>query len=99
MTKTLTIDKPNKSKTQLLLLLESQLIEFKDVIKENNAEVKRIIDGFSLSFKKTVLFMKFHLKATIIAEEESFLINYDTNAPEIKVREFESKLIAHLKSL
>ena len=80
-------------------MLESQLTEFKDVIKENDAQLERIIDGFKISFEKTVLFMKYYLKATIIAEEESFVIEYDTNAPEFKVKEFESKIINHLKDL
>jgi len=97
--KSLTIEKPNKSKTQLLLLPESQLTEFKNVIKENNAHLERIPGGYSLSFEKTVMFMKYYLKAAIIADEESFQIEYYTNAPEFKVKEFELKIIKHLKSI
>ncbi len=80
-------------------MLEELLTEFKNLIKENNVQVERINDGLSLSFKKTVLFIKYSLKANIVAEEESFFIEYDTNTPELKTSEFELEIIEYLKSL
>jgi hypothetical protein len=97
--KTLEITKPNRTKIELFSLLETQLHQFNTFIKENNATLTKSTDGYNLSVEKRVLFMKYFLNAEIIAGEEKYIINYDTNAPEFKVKEFETKVIDHLKSL
>jgi hypothetical protein len=97
--KTLEINKSNQSKSELLSLLEAQLNQFDSFIKENNATLTKTSDGYNLSVEKRVLFMKYFLNAEIKAAEGKYIINYDTNAPEFKVKEFESKVIDHLKSL
>jgi hypothetical protein len=97
--KTLEINKPKISKTELLALLESQLNQFDKFVKENNATLTKTTDGYNLSVEKRVLFMKYFLNAEIKAEDEKYIISYDTNAPEFKVKEFESKAIEYLKSL
>lgn len=97
--KTLEINKPNRSKQELLSLLEAQLKQFDTFIKENNATLTKTTDGYNLSVEKRVLFMNYFLNAEIKTEDEKYIINYDTNAPEFKVKEFKTKVIDHLKSL
>ena len=97
--RSLSINKPSKSKEELLSLLEAQLSQFDSFIKENNATLTKTMDGYNLSVEKRVLFMKYFLNAEIKADDEKYIINYDTNAPEFKVKEFETKVIDHLKSL
>lgn len=97
--KSLIINKPNNSMTALLSLLESQLNQFDSFIKENNATLTKTADGYNLSVEKRVLFMKYFLNAEIKAQHEKYIINYDTNAPEFKVKELETKVIDHLRSL
>lgn len=92
------IQKPNKSKTELLVFLESQLPYFKKILSENNAKLKRVQDGFTIELEKTVLFMKFFLNATIICEDGNYLILYETNAPDSKVNDFKIKINDYLKN-
>lgn len=97
--KTLIIQKPNKSKTELLVFLESQLPNFKKILIENNAKVTRIRDGFTIELNKTVFVLNFFLNATIICEDGKYVILYETNAPEYKVDEFKIKITDYLKNL
>lgn len=97
--KTILIDKPGISKTELLSLLETQISSFSKTIEENNVNLYRIESGYTLSVNKRVLFMKYFLNAIIIAEDGRYLINFDTNAPYFKVREFESKVVDYLNTL
>lgn len=97
--KKLKVEKPGKSKKELLSLLEKKLSENKSFIKEYNANVQKISNGYSINVEKKMLFLKFFLKASITVEDETYIIEYETNAPDYKVKEFEPQVIEFLEAL
>lgn len=81
------INKPGKSKENLLSALGELRSEFSKQIAENNIEIAETSEGFDVKAEKTVLFMKFWVDAKVIAKEGYYEISWETNAPKSKVEE------------
>ena len=83
----LTVQKPGKSKQQLLDCLERIRDKFKGNISDNKVVLDKLTDGYNISAEKKILFMTFWVKSKIIAQEEKFELSWDTNAPESRVED------------
>jgi hypothetical protein len=83
----LKVEKPGKSKQQLLGCLDSVKDKFKGDINDNDVIVNKTTEGYNFSAEKKILFMTFWVKADIIAREEEFELSWDTNAPESRVED------------
>ena len=81
------IDKPGKSREELLTCLEKFEKNYSKEIKEYELRILKIDGGFNIKVEKSILFMNFYLDAKIIAHNGYFDINYDTNVPQSKVKE------------
>jgi hypothetical protein len=88
----LSVQKPGKTKQQLLVCLEQIKDKFKGDIADNNVELKKTSDGYDISAEKKILFMTFWVKSKILAEDGKFLLTWETNAPESKVDEAMDKV-------
>ena len=88
----LTVQKPGKSKQQLLECLEQIKAKFEDDVKKNDGVLEKITDGYSMSAEKKILFMTFWVKSKITAEDGKFELTWDTNAPESKVEDAMEKV-------
>ncbi len=93
------INKPGKTKEQLLSSLVNLKKEFSRQIADNNIAIVETPEGYDVKAEKTVLFMKFWVDAKIIAKEGSFEISWDTNAPNSKVEESLSSVKSILEKL
>lgn len=84
--KKLTIDKPGKSKQDLLNSLEKLKTNFASQIKEFDLNVSPVTDGYELKGSKKILFVDFSVDLKITAEDGRFNIFYDTkNVPQSKI--------------
>ncbi|HEY3250593.1 MAG TPA: hypothetical protein VGK25_05690 [Ignavibacteria bacterium] len=91
------IQKPGKSKQQLLSCLAKLKVEFKAQVAENDIIITDIADGYLINAQKKVLFLTFWVKAKIIAANGAFELTWETNAPENKVREALDNIIKFLE--
>src|SRR4030095_16880728 len=81
------IKKPGKSKEQLLSCLAKLETEFKSLIAENDIKLTNVADGYLINAEKKILFLTFWVNAKLIAMDEVFELTWETNAPEVKVKE------------
>ena len=86
------IDKPGKSKEEILTCLEKFEKNYSKEIKEYDLRILKIDSGYNIKVEKSVLFMNFYLDAKIIAQDSYFDISYDTNVPQSKVKEVLNKV-------
>ena len=86
------IDKPGKSREELLTCLEKFEKNYNKEIKEYDIQILEIDGGYNIKAEKSVLFMNFYLDAKIIAHDGYFDISYDTNVPQSKVDEVLNKV-------
>jgi hypothetical protein len=86
------IDKPGKSREELLTCLEKFEKNYSKEIKEYDLRILEIDSGYNIKVEKSVLFMNFYLDAKIIAHDGYFDINYDTNVPQGKLKEVLNKV-------
>lgn len=91
----ITVQKPGKSKQELLGCLESIKDRFKDDISDNNVTIEKSADGYNMHAEKKILFMNFWVKAQIAAKDGEFELTWDTNAPESRVED----AINHVKKV
>ena len=75
---TLAVTKPGKTKIELLDSLKNILEKYKDQLEDYNGEVTEITDGYKVKGSKFL----FHLEAEITAENGSYIIKYESNAPQ-----------------
>lgn len=81
------INKPGKSKEQLLSSLDSLRNNFAKEISDNDVRIESVTDGFLIKAEKKILFMNFRVNAEIKALEEAYELTWETNAPAGKVNE------------
>lgn len=84
----ITIDKPGKSKQELLSSLEKLKTEFAKEIKEYEIAVTPITDGYNLKGSRKIVFVEFSVDLNIKAEDGKFVIDYQSkNVPQGKIDE------------
>ncbi len=92
------IEKPGKSKQELLDSLEKLKEKFKYEISGNDVEVTKITDGYKVHAEKRFI-INFHVDAEIIASDGQYEISWETNAPQGKVEDAMKKIEQTLMSL
>lgn len=84
----ITIDKPGKSKQELLQSLEKLKTDFAKEISEYDIKLSPITDGYNLKGSKKIVFVEFSVDVNIKAEEGKFVIDYTSkNVPQGKIDE------------
>jgi len=79
----MTIDKPGKSKQELLNSLEKLKTDFAKEISEYNIMLSPITDGYNLKGSKKIVFIEFSVDVNIKAEDGKYVINYTSkNVPQ-----------------
>lgn len=81
-----TLERPGKSKEELLKSLQNLKESYKNKISGNDIEVTEITDGFKVRAEKRFI-VKFYVEAEITAREGAYDISWETNAPQSKVDE------------
>ena len=82
----MTIDKPGKSKQELLNSLEKLKTDFAKEISEYNIMLSQITDGYNLKGSKKIVFIEFSVDVNIKAEDGKYVINYTSkNVPQSKI--------------
>ncbi|MBK9405528.1 MAG: hypothetical protein WBQ38_13410 [Ignavibacteria bacterium] len=77
------IDKPGKSKQELLNSLEKLKTDFAKEISEYDVKLSPITDGYNLKGSKKIVFIEFSVDVNIQAEEGKYVINYTSkNVPQ-----------------
>ena len=77
------IDKPGKSKQELLNSLEKLKTDFAKEISEYEVKLSPITDGYNLKGSKKIVFIEFSVDVNIQAEEGKYVINYTSkNVPQ-----------------
>ena len=80
------IDKPGKSKQELLNSLEKLKTDFAKEISEYDIKLSPITDGYNLKGSKKIVFIEFSVDVNIKAEEGKYVINYTSkNVPQSKI--------------
>ena len=80
------IEKPGKTKQELLDSLEKLKASFADKIADNKIEITKIEDGYKIRAEKRII-VKFWVDAKIIAQDGAYEISWESNAPQSKVDE------------
>ena len=79
----ITIEKPGKSKQELLNSLEKLKTDFAKEISEYDVKLSPITDGYNLKGSKKIVFIEFSVDVNIKAEEGKYVINYTSkNVPQ-----------------
>jgi hypothetical protein len=81
-----TIERPGKSKEELLKSLQNLKEKFKHEISGNDVEVTEITDGYKVRAEKRFI-VKFYVDAEIIARDGAYDLSWETNAPQGKVED------------
>ena len=84
----ITINKPGKTKQELLKSLENLKSDFSKEIEEYDIKLTPITDGYNLKGSKKIVFVEFSVDVNIKAEDGKFLIDYKAkNVPQGKIDE------------
>ena len=84
----ITIDRPGKTKQELLNSLEKLKTEYADKIKEYDIQITPITDGVNLKGSKKIVFITFSVDVNIKAEDGKYIVDYTTeNVPQAKIDE------------
>ncbi len=84
----ITIDKPGRTKQDLLRSLEDIRTSFNSQIQKYDLKVSQITDGYNLKGEKKIIFINVMADINIRAEEGKYLIEYETkNIPQAKIDE------------
>ncbi len=84
----ITIDKPGKSKQELLQSLEKLKSEFAKEISQYDIKLNPITDRYNLKGSKKIAFIEFSVDVNIKAEEGKYIIDYHTkNVPQSKIED------------
>ncbi len=79
----ITIDKPGKSKQELLNSLEKLKTDFAKEISEYDIKLSPIADGYNLIGSKKIVFIEFSVDVNIKAGEGKYVIDYTSkNVPQ-----------------
>lgn len=79
----ITIEKPGKSKQELLNSLEKLKTDFAKEISEYDVKLSPITDGYNIKGSKKIVFIEFSVDVNIKAEEGKYVINYTSkNVPQ-----------------
>lgn len=82
------IDKPGRSKKELLEGLEKLKSDFSSQISQYDIKISPAKDGYNLKVNKKIIFVDFSADINITAEEGKYVINYTTkNIPQGKIDE------------
>lgn len=80
------IERPGKTKQELLDSLANLKEKFKSEIAGNDIEITEITDGYRVRGEKRFI-VKFYVDAQIIAKDGEYELSWETNAPKGKVDE------------
>lgn len=84
----ITIDKPGRTKEELLNSLGKLKSDFDELIKKYDLQVTQITDGYKLTGSKKIVFIDISLDLEITAENGRYEIKYNTtNVPQGKIDE------------
>ena len=84
----ITIDKPGKSKQELLKSLENLKSDFAKEIAEYDIKLSPITDGYNLKGSKKIVFIEFSVDVNIKAEDGKYVIDYTSkNVLQAKIDE------------
>ena len=84
----ITIDKPGRTKEDLLKSLEDIKTSFAPEIQKYDLKVTPITDGYNLKGNKKIIFIDVMADINIKAEDGKFVIDYQTkNIPQSKIDE------------
>ena len=84
----ITVDKPGRTKQDLLRSLEDIRTSFNSQIQKYDLKVSQITDGYNLKGEKKIIFINVMADINIRAEEGKYLIEYETkNIPQAKIDE------------
>lgn len=72
----ISIDKPGKSKKELLAYLEKLKTDFADEISKYDLKLSPIKDGYNLKGSKRIVVLKASADINIKAENEKYVIDY-----------------------
>jgi hypothetical protein len=86
--KTKLFQQPGKSKAELIKCLEKVQKKYQTKINDNNITINRIGDKFNIYAVKKILFLKYWVDANIKLNDGKISIEYDTNIPESKEKDF-----------
>ncbi len=89
----ITIDKPGKSKKELLTFLEKLKTDFADEISKYDLKLSPIKDGYNLKGSKRILVVKASADINITAGNEKYVIDYTSkNIPQGMIDQAISKV-------
>ncbi len=80
------IERPGKTKQELLESLAKLKEKFKNEIVGNDVKLTEITDGYKVYGEKRFI-VKFYVDAQIIARDGEYELTWETNAPSGKVDE------------
>lgn len=84
----ITIEKPGKTKLELLSSLEKLKTDFAKEISEYDIKLTPVKDGYNLKGSKKIVFIEFSVDLNIRAEDGKFVIDYESkNVPQGKIDE------------
>jgi hypothetical protein len=78
------IERPGKTKQELLETLSRLKEKFKNEIAGNDVEITEIPDGYKIRGEKRFI-VKFYVDAQIIARDGEYELTWETNAPQGRV--------------
>lgn len=82
------VNKPGKSKQELLNCLEKLKSQFAAEIAQHNVNITPIEDGYRIQAGKKLLFVNFSVDMNVTVRDGEFIIDYKTkNVPQSKVDE------------
>lgn len=82
----ITIDKPGKTKAELIASLEKLKTDYAKEISEYEIQITPISDGFNMKGSKQIVFITFSVDVNIKAEDGKYVINYTSkNVPQAKI--------------
>lgn len=90
------IERPGKTKQELLESLSNLKEKFKHEIADNGVEVTEIPDGYRVHGEKRFI-VKFYVDAQIIAMDGRYELSWESNAPQSKVKEAMQQIETILK--
>jgi len=73
------IDKPGKTKAELLKALEKLKSDYAKEIKDYDIQITPITDGYNMKGSKKIVFVTFSVDVNIKAEDGKYVIDYTAN--------------------
>ena len=70
------IDKPGKTKAELLTALEKLKSDYAKEIKDYDIQITPITDGYNMKGSKKIVFVTFSVDVNIKAEDGKYVIDY-----------------------